>query len=220
LQAIEYALYNTPGVGVAIIDGIRDLVHDFNDLEECTEIVNTLMRWTGELKIHIIVVIHTNKGDSNARGHLGTELMNKAETVISVNRDQANDQVSYCKPEYMRGREFSPFAFRYGENDLPEIVAGWIPTTDKAGRAKKPEPLPAEIAVKLPKMFGSEAVEGLTFADIKTRLKAAFHGKYEIGDSKAATLVRVLVNDGHLTKTGTPGTKSSRYHPASGTEPD
>jgi hypothetical protein len=214
LQTIEHGLYSTPNVGVVVIDGIRDLVTDFNDLTECAAIVDSLLRWTAELRIHLVVVIHTNKGDSNARGHLGTELMNKAESAMSVNRDQTNDQISYCKPEYMRGREFSSFAFRYGETDLPEIVTGWIPTSQKNGRAKKAEPSPTEIAAMIPKMFEAEATEGLTFADLKIRLKAAFHGKYDIGDSKASTLIRVLVNESYLTKSGTPGTKNSRYHPS------
>ena len=35
------------------------------------------MQWTGEQNIHIQTVLHLNKGDDNARGHIGTELNTK-----------------------------------------------------------------------------------------------------------------------------------------------
>lgn len=218
LQTIEYGLYSTPNVGFAVIDGIRDLVKDFNDVKENTDVANALLRWTSDLQIHILVVIHTNKGDSNARGHLGSELMNKAETAVSVTKDTSNDQVSYCQPEYMRGREFAPFAFRFGDTGLPEIVTGWTPAS-KAGN-KKPEPQLYEMEMKLSKIFGSDAAAGLPLSELKTRLQAAFHNVYEIGEKKAEKLIRVLVDEKSIRTTGTPKTRSCRYHPMDGTEVD
>jgi hypothetical protein len=219
LRYIESVLYQRTGVGVVIIDGIRDLLGDFNDLKECAEIIDALLRWTAELKIHIIAVIHTNKGDSNARGHLGSELMNKAETAVSVTRDTNNELVSYVKPEYTRGREFTPFAFRFGDTGLPEIVTGWTPAS-KAGRFSKPEPQLYEMEMKLTKIFGSDAAAGLSFAEIKTRLQTAFRDVYEIGEKKAEKLIRVLVEEQLIRITGTPRTRQCKYHPMDGTEPD
>jgi Trp operon repressor len=57
----------------------------------------------------IITVIHTNKADNNARGHLGSELYNKAETVLQV----ANkDGTASVKPHHSRNIEIEPFSFR------------------------------------------------------------------------------------------------------------
>lgn len=219
LKAIEFGLYNTPNVGFAVIDGIRDLLKDFNDLNQTADLISALMRWTGELQIHILVVIHTNKGDSNARGHLGSELMNKAETAVSVVKDANNDLVSCCQPEYNKGREFTPFAFRFDDAGLPEIVSGWT-LTGKAGRFKKPEPALYEIEMKLPKIFGTDAADGLPLSELKTRLQAAFHNVYEIGEKKAEKLIRVLVEEQLLKTTGTPKTRKCKYHPTDGTKAD
>lgn len=219
LQAIEYGLHNTPNVGFAVIDGVRDLLKDFNDPNQSSDVIQKLMNWTAELKIHIVAVIHTNKGDNNARGHLGSELVNKAETAVSVTKDANNDQVSYCQYEYAKGRVFTPFAFRFGDTGLPEIVTGWTPAS-KAGRFAKPEPQLYEMEMKLAKIFGSDAAAGLPLSELKTRLQAAFHNVYEIGEKKAEKLIRVLVEEKLMHTTGTPKTRQCKYHPMDGTEPD
>ena len=41
---IRYAIYHTPDVGLVIIDGIRDLMHDINSSIEATKLVGDLMR--------------------------------------------------------------------------------------------------------------------------------------------------------------------------------
>ena len=48
------------------------------------------MQWTDDRQIHIHTILHQNKGDENARGHIGTELNNKAETVLLVEKDKSN----------------------------------------------------------------------------------------------------------------------------------
>ena len=55
---IRYAIYHTPDVGLVIIDGIRDLMHDINSSTEATKLVGDLMQWTGEQNIHIQTVLH------------------------------------------------------------------------------------------------------------------------------------------------------------------
>ena len=79
LELIEFAIENTNDVELVIVDGIRDLVSSINDEEQATKIASKLLRWTEEKKFHLITIIHQNKGDNNARGHLGTELINKAQ---------------------------------------------------------------------------------------------------------------------------------------------
>ncbi len=87
-QIIGYMLENMPDVGLLIIDGIRDLMYDINSPSESTDLINLLMRWSSGYNLHIHTVLHLNKGDDNARGHIGTELNNKAETVLTHIRQQ------------------------------------------------------------------------------------------------------------------------------------
>jgi hypothetical protein len=117
-----------------VIDGIRDLIHDINNAEEATQITSKLLKWSEELQVHIIIVLHQNKGDNNARGHLGAEAVNKAETVISVTKDSEDNSLFIVEPEQCREKDFESFAFRIDEKGNPFIVDDWIKETDKNGK--------------------------------------------------------------------------------------
>lgn len=82
---IDHKIRNTRAVGLVVIDGIRDLMLDINSPREATLIVNYLMKWTEEYNLHIHTIIHQNKSDENARGHIGTEI-NTSLKPFSVSR--------------------------------------------------------------------------------------------------------------------------------------
>ena len=122
ISIVEQAIYHSPDIGLVIIDGIRDMVYDINSPSESTKIISLLMTWTGERNIHIHTILHQNKGDENARGHIGTELSNKAETVLQVEKDSKNPDISTVKTAHIRAVDFEPFAFRINEEALPELL--------------------------------------------------------------------------------------------------
>jgi len=122
-QAIKYY---TPDI--VFIDGIRDLIYSINDEHEATEIINLLMRLSSEQNTHICSVLHENKGDNNTRGHIGTELMNKSEAVISVTKD---GDLSKVEPKYCKNIDFETFYFRINENSLPEKATPEAMPTEK-----------------------------------------------------------------------------------------
>ncbi|WP_114937543.1 AAA family ATPase [Mucilaginibacter endophyticus] len=106
-----------------VIDGIRDLVFDINSPEEATKRTGDLMKWAEIYDCHIMNILHQNKGNEHARGHLGTEMINKSESVIKV--EQNDDKVIVCSPEYTRSAPFQPFAFDRDANGIPQIVTGF-----------------------------------------------------------------------------------------------
>ena len=122
IRIVEQAIYNTPDIGLVIIDGIRDMVYDINSPGESTRIISKLMQWTDDRQIHIHTILHQNKGDENARGHIGTELNNKAETVLLVEKDKSNGDISNVSAMHIRAMDFEPFAFRINNNALPELI--------------------------------------------------------------------------------------------------
>jgi len=121
MQIIEHTLKNTPNIGLCVIDGVRDLVTSINDEEQATMINTKLLNWTEIYNCHIVVILHQNKGNDQARGHIGTELMNKAETVLSVTRDDKNTEMSLVKFDYCKNINPAPFAFSINEHGIPEI---------------------------------------------------------------------------------------------------
>lgn len=92
-----------------IIDGIRDMIKDFNDLKESSEIVSWLMHLSSAENNSIGLVLHQNKADNNARGHLGTELCNKSETVLQVENSNGIGTIS---PLFSRNEPIEPFSFQ------------------------------------------------------------------------------------------------------------
>lgn len=88
---------------IAIIDGIRDFIPDFNDVVESAEIVLECMRLSSGVSAEqarekglkerpaccVCCILHQNKpkDDNNMRGHLGTELSNKAGEVWEATQD-------------------------------------------------------------------------------------------------------------------------------------
>ena len=47
IAAVEQAIYNTPELGLVVIDGIRDMVYDINSPGESTRIISKLMQVDG-----------------------------------------------------------------------------------------------------------------------------------------------------------------------------
>lgn len=105
---IRWALHEEQNIGLVIIDGIRDLIHDINSPSESLDIINELMRWSSYYELHIHTVLHLNKGDDNTRGHIGTELNNKAETILQISKNNENGKISEVRAMHIRDKEFTP----------------------------------------------------------------------------------------------------------------
>lgn len=121
-QIIEFALEKyKDNLGYVVIDGIADLASAINDEIEATRVVSLLMRWTKVYNCHITVVIHQNKNDNFATGHLGSSIIKKAECVISVTKKEGSP-VSEIKCDMIRGTsDFNDFEMYVDENGLPCI---------------------------------------------------------------------------------------------------
>jgi hypothetical protein len=186
LFILEKYIYATDDIGILVIDGIRDLVMDINSPSEATMITTQLLRWTQERNIHIMVVLHQNKDNNNARGHLGTEIVNKAESVVSVEK---NDIVSIVRPEFCRGRDFTAFAFTI-KNNLPEIVTDWKePSSQEKSKKITYSTYPKEthLAV-LSRVFSQE--KKYTYNKLVLAVKAEFEGiSGKFGRNKAVDFV-------------------------------
>jgi RecA-family ATPase len=114
----KYIYIHTPKL--VIIDGIRDLVSDINNADEATDVIGQLMKWSYDLDCHICCVLHQNKADENARGHIGTEIVNKSETVLSVQKLK-NTQFSSAKGAFTRGIEPAEIQFTV-EHNIPIVI--------------------------------------------------------------------------------------------------
>lgn len=114
---------------IVFLDGVRDILYDFNDAKESAETINTLMRLSTKYQTHILCVLHENKGaNTEMRGHLGTELQNKSETVISITK---KNDISEVIPRYCKNGDFKAFSFSV-VNGLPAVNDSVLETRQNA----------------------------------------------------------------------------------------
>ncbi len=102
---------------LVVVDGISDLMYNSNCIEESDAVVGEMMALSTEYNCHIMNVLHTNPNSDKARGHIGSTLQRKVETMIYVRRV---GERSVVEPQYCRNEEFAPFAFHITEEGLPE----------------------------------------------------------------------------------------------------
>lgn len=204
LELIEYAIETYTDIGFVVIDGIRDLITSINDEEQSSMITSKCMKWSEEKNIHIAMVLHTNKGDNNARGHLGTELTNKSETVISIGKDEENKEQMIVKPEYCRSREFEPFYFKIDDFGIPSI----IDTPPGMVGPKKKTLTPVEIPIEthneiIRKIFRIDPE--ITYKTLQNNVKDYFmRVGTKFGDNKAIEFVTFYLAEGMIKKVEQP----------------
>jgi len=204
LQIIEHAIYNTPDLGFVFIDGIRDLITSINDEEQATMITSKLMKWSEELNIHINCILHMNKGDNNARGHVGTELMNKSLTVLGVTKNEKQTDYSTVEPIACRDKDPDPFTFGINDDGLPYLL----------------EPEQMEILQKLSESKTKKSLQPTDYRDdthtdnLKLKifnnqserkyseLVSCVQNTYSIGENKAKNFVTYFIDKNFVSHTG------------------
>lgn len=199
LAIVEYALDTIPNIGLVIIDGIRDFVYDINSPSEATRIISKLMQWTDDRQIHIHTILHQNKNDEHARGHIGTELNNKAEAIMQIEVDKEDKSISIVEAVHIRDKEFEPFAFRINEEALPELVESYALKEKKVGRPKKD---PFDPYRDISESTHRKALE-LTFANgdisgydqVREALQAGYaNAGYKLSYNKSVDVLKFLTN--------------------------
>ena len=212
LLIVEEAIGTTPDLGLVIIDGIRDLMYDINSPSESSELINLLMRWSSEYNLHIHTVLHLNKGDDNTRGHIGTELNNKAETVLQITKSTQDVDISEVKAMHIRDKDFEPFAFRINETALPEVVKDYVFEQPKQNRNfPLTELTEQQHREALENGFGKEVVQG--YPNVIAALKKGYASiGFERGRNILVDLNKFLVNKRMIVKEGKGYKYNSDFH--------
>ena len=199
IAVIDYALRKYDEVGLVIIDGLRDLMYDINNGKEATDVMTVLMAWTSVYELHIHTVLHLNKNDNNPRGHIGTELENKAETVLIISKNTMNNSVSEVKPMHMRDKEFTTFAFHIDDNKLPVLDSSMSVTVVKP-REKSLVSLDNEVHQEiLGKLF--EENTPTKYNDLVNVVAQAYEAAgYKRGLNGIKGLIKLLTSKGIIVK--------------------
>lgn len=182
------------GIFLIVIDGIADYIQDVNDPESSNAIVSYFEKLAIKYACPIICIVHTNPNSDKERGHLGSQLQRKSESVLTVETD--ND-ISTLKPKFLRnaGKGKTPLIqFRYNPEKHYHEYCGVMTTAQADRDAARIEAI-KEIAKQVfsgQKAYGyNEGIEAImkvskkqerTAKDMFREMKV--HGFIQVGEDK------------------------------------
>jgi hypothetical protein len=97
---VEKIFENNQDIGLIIFDGAGDFIRDTNSLQESGEFIDWIN--TFNFSISIIVSLHTNPNDNKPRGHIGSELCRRAESVLLLRK--LEDGVRQITTDFEHGK--------------------------------------------------------------------------------------------------------------------
>jgi hypothetical protein len=92
---------------LVVLDVVTDCVENFNDAQGSMALTDFLNQQISHRNVTFICVIHENPGvGDKARGHLGTELMNKASSVLQIGfeKDASGKDSELIKVSILKNR--------------------------------------------------------------------------------------------------------------------
>lgn len=198
IRAIEaYASLHTD-IALIVIDGVRDLIKDINDSAQSHELAQYISRWRKNSFSHIHLVIHGNKGDGNARGHIGTEITNKAETVAEIIKDTIDPSISTVNPSECRRLPFEKFAFSVDDMAVPRIITSYNSAQGEKTNSRKPSDIPAGVHRKILETVFEHAEELMSGA-FCSGIRIAFSGQgIELGEKMSRDFATYYTQNGYV----------------------
>lgn len=157
------------------------MVSSINDEAEATLIASKLLKWTEERNIHIVTVLHQNKGDNNARGHLGSELVNKAETVLSITKAESDNEISIVEPQQCRNKEPEVFSFEIDDSGIPITAENFELRTETRKSRFDINDLESAKKYELLKWAYSNG-ESFSYSELKIQMKLAYKALFKKGN--------------------------------------
>jgi len=126
---LTYERQSTSKHLVLILDVATDCITDFNRVDDSMMLVDMMNTAINQQNVTFICIIHENpNGAAKARGHLGTELMNKSSVIfqLSFEKDSSNNDTDLIKVKYLKCRStkrYEPFYVKYSDQEKTLILA-------------------------------------------------------------------------------------------------
>ena len=95
-----------------VLDVSTDCIEDFNKTEKSMELIDLMNISINEYNVIFLCIIHENPRSEKARGHFGTELMNKASLIIQVGfeKDANQKETDLIRVKYLKCRSTAKHA--------------------------------------------------------------------------------------------------------------
>lgn len=156
---LDYYTRQKQGHLVVILDVSTDFIEDFNSVNDTMKLSDLMNNLINHHKVTFICVIHENPGSEKARGHYGTEMLNKATTIIQVSEEKhkVNERQVY-QLKYLKNRNtkrLPSIHFDYDER-TKSLVELDVETQNAVKDAHKLKAKNAQMAEALARIFQSK----------------------------------------------------------------
>lgn len=105
---------------VCVLDGLLDIVHDFNNNEECAVLIYKCLQLATYYQCVVIAVLHQNPNSVKLVGHLGSAAVRKVADIVQVVKTKYPDGTADFTVSETKARghaDFADFKFAVRENE-------------------------------------------------------------------------------------------------------
>ncbi len=189
---------------IAFIDGIVDLVGDFNEVSQSQMIVREHLMFAEKYNCCMVEVLHTNKAgdDHNMRGHLGTILSQKSSNVFECVKDKDMNIVKVTCDDY-RNAPVPTWNFAFDDHGNPMCADDIVEQMDADKKAEQERKKADKKKQEDDRRMAAVAKAYEQNAEyVRKDLKEFLMKELNLGDSCISDYIKNLMEDGILAPEG------------------
>jgi len=112
-EMVEAYLQENKDCSIIVLDGVLDLIQDYNNVEQSFFLIQWLKKITKKFDLLVLLVLHLGKKDQNSLGHIGSYLDRKSQSVLKIEKNKENNTLN-LSPQFLRSSEdFNPVSIMY-----------------------------------------------------------------------------------------------------------
>lgn len=193
-ESLEYIITDKSKPTFIVLDVSTDCIEDFNRIDSSMELIDHMNKSINKHNVIFLCLIHENPRSDKARGHFGSELMNKASTVMQVGyeKDASNNDTELIRIKYLKCRSSArhkPFYAKYC-SDIKGLVLATQEDITNASNARKIKGKLEDLAESIMLLFQEKGAIVLK-SDLFTKVKQDF----DIGDRTLQDRIDSIISE-------------------------
>lgn len=121
LLMIEMYLQKNADCSILIIDGVLDLIADFNNIEQSFHLVQWLKKISKVHDLLIFLVLHLGKKDGNTLGHIGSYLDRKSQSVLKIEKNKQSKTIDLTAQFLRSADDIEPISIMHNGNQWMQV---------------------------------------------------------------------------------------------------
>lgn len=183
---------------VVFLDGLIDVIGDFNDNKECQDLIYQCMGAASHYGISMWLLLHENPGSEKMVGHAGSFLERKATDVLKTKKEKGAEVIFNVEQKKARSRDLDKWQFRIEDDDHhyghPVILSAEQMAANESKQTKAEPKQPDEEEVKnIVSVIGK--TQNMSYTALRERIK----DQHNVGSGKAKEYIDLAVKMGFLT---------------------